>query len=102
MRPLDSARFARLESQRWTAVRQVPVPSVPQGWPELWRLALPFFFFPPFSFSLRVSFLLPPFFFQLFSITSSSFFLLFFFFFFFLLFLFFFSFSISFKGVVQK
>src|SRR5882672_5486842 len=76
MRPLDSARFSRLESQRWTAVKQVPVPSVPQGWPELWRLASPFSFSPPFSSSWRISFYLPPFSYQLSSMTSSSFLML--------------------------
>src|SRR5207247_1378887 len=104
MRPLDSARFARLESQRWTAVRQVqvPAPSVPQGWPELWRLASPFSSFPPFSSSWRISFLLPPFSYQLSSMTSSSFLMLSSFSFSFRLFSLFSSCSISFKVVEQK
>src|SRR5207237_8010512 len=86
-RLLDSARVARRWFQRPT-VLLAQAPSVPPCWPWVWRLSSPFSFFPPFSFSWRIS-LLPPFCYPLFLTLSSSFVMLSFFFFFFFLFSFF-------------
>src|SRR3954468_22190156 len=74
MRPLDSARVSRWGSQRSMTAQQM-LPSIPQGWAQVWRLSSPFSFFPPFSFFCRFFFFLPFFFFPAFFFFLADFFL---------------------------
>ena len=71
-RPLDSARVARWRSQRRVMAQLERSSSCPRGWPWVWRLCLPFSSCPPFSCYWRISFCLPPSFYQLFSLIFSS------------------------------
>ena len=70
MRRRGSARVARRNSPSMTLLQDW-TSSLPQGWPQRWRLDSPFSSSPPFSSSWRISFCLPPFSYQLSSTTSS-------------------------------